>query len=155
MYVFRIGRETFIRDLTGEGARLYGGRWNRRGISMLYTSEYRSLAALEVLVHTPLQQLPKDLMLLTLSVPDNLRMKTVQMNELPKYWRNYPAPDSLVDFGSEWAELNQSVLLRVPSVVIPWEWNVLINPRHEEMKKIEIVELQPFSFDGRLIQSNK
>lgn len=150
MDLFRIGREKYIRDLSGEGARLYGGRWNRRGIPLLYTSQHRSLAALEVLVHTTVHEIPHDLMLLTLSAPDDLEMKSVQVEDLTANWRDYPAPQFLVDMGSEWAELNESALFRVPSVVIPQEWNILINPLHEELKRIEIADIQPFSFDGRL-----
>lgn len=150
MELFRIGRENYIRDLNGEGARLHGGRWNRRGIAMLYASEHISLAALEVLVHTTMPQIPQDLMLLSLSIPGNLEMETVTVKELPDTWRNYPAPQALADLGSKWAESHESLLFRVPSVVIPREWNVLINPRHEKMKKVEIADLQRFSFDGRL-----
>lgn len=150
MDVFRIGREKYIRDLSGEGARLYGGRWNRRGIPLLYTSQHRSLAALEVLVHTTIHEIPHDLMLLTLSVPDDLEMQSSHAENLTASWRDYPAPQFLVDMGLEWAELNKSALFRVPSVVIPQEWNILINPLHEELKRVEIADIQPFSFDGRL-----
>lgn len=153
MNVYRIGREKFIRDLSGEGARLYGGRWNRKGIPMIYSSEHRSLAALEVLVHTSAHQIPDDLMLLTLSLPDDFNTATVIAEDLPDQWREYPAPVHLVELGSAWAESKESVLLRVPSAVIPREWNLLLNTLHDGIKRVEITDLQPFSFDGRLMKN--
>lgn len=150
MNVYRIGREQYIRDLSGEGAKLYGGRWNRRGIPMIYTSEHRSLAALEVLVHTSVHQIPDDLMLLTLSLPGSFKPAAVLIDDLPEGWREFPSPEPLVELGSKWAESNKSALLRVPSAVIPQEWNLLLNPLHKGMKRVEIADVRPFSFDGRL-----
>ena len=151
MNVYRIAREKFIRDLSGEGARLFGGRWNRRGTPMIYASEYRSLAALEVLVHTSAHQLPEDLMILTLSLPDEPSPRIVASDDLPDQWRKYPAPQHLAELGSIWAESKKSVLLKVPSAVMPQEWNLLLNPQHEGMSRVEIADITPFSFDGRLM----
>ena len=152
MNVYRIGREEYIRDLSGKGARLFGGRWNKRGIPMIYTSEHRSLAALEVLVHTAVHQVPNDLMLLTLSIPDDLSTITLPADDLPEKWRTFPAPEHLVELGSNWAESQNSLLFRVPSAVVPQEWNILVNPRHEAIKQIKIADVKAFSFDGRLTE---
>lgn len=152
MKSFRIAKAKFIRDLSGTGSRKYGGRWNQKGTSVLYSSENISLAVLETLVHVEINTLPPDLMLLTLTFPENVSVRQLDIKDLPENWREYPAPNKLAETGSEWIEKAESLILKVPSVVIPGEKNLLINPNHPEFKKIEIDETADFEFNDRLFE---
>ena len=86
MKLFRISRDKYICDLSGEGARLLGGRWNPKGVPVIYTSTHESLAALETLVHSPIANLPDDLKIAILNIPDDLQIKEVNRNSLPDLW---------------------------------------------------------------------
>jgi RES domain-containing protein len=149
MLVYRLAKEKYIRDLSGTGARLYGGRWNRKGTPLLYSSEHTSLAILELLVHTPHTLLPTNISLLTLFIPDELEIRTLEIENLAANWQQYPAPDSLAEMGTHWIKSQESVAIKVPSVVVPNEWNILLNPDHPEFKKIDIKSVSPFQLDSR------
>lgn len=151
MHLFRIAREKYIRDLSGEGARKYGGRWNKKGDAVLYTSTHESLAALELLAHINLQLMPNDLQVLILSVPDELDSIQITQKQLHNNWRDYPAPVKLAEKGSKWISANKTLMLRVPSVIIPGEENVLLNPRHPQMQQVHIQKVRKFSFDSRIL----
>ncbi len=150
MKAYRITREKYARDLSGEGARLYGGRWNSRGYAMLYTSKQASLAALEVLVHSQIQLLPKDLVMIRLEIPGNSTIKSIRVDELPTDWKRYPSPGCVKRIGDEWLAGMESLMLSVPSTVIPEELNLLINPGHTDFSTVIIEEIRPFTFDERL-----
>ncbi len=150
MNLYRIAKQAFADDLTGEGARLYGGRWNRQGVAALYTSESIALAAMEVLVHVAAADLPDDLQLVTIHVPDDAAMNVIQPEELPEGWRQYPPPVIVSEMGTQWLEKREKLLLRIPSVVIPREWNVLLNPKNPEFTSVKILSVEPFGFDKRL-----
>ncbi len=152
MHLYRITKSKFVRDLSGEGAKLYGGRWNRKGIAVLYTSQQESLAALETLVHITASTAPSDLSLAVLSIPDSLKPRTVKMEDLPASWRNYPAPNKLAKIGTEWATSKLILMLTVPSALVKTEWNVLINPAHSDIEHVNILEVKEFRFDSRLLQ---
>ena len=149
MLVYRLGSEEYIHDLSGTGARLFGGRWNHKGTPQLYTSQHCSLALLEVIVNTPQKLLPDNIHLLKLSVPGDLKMKTIRRDELHDSWRQYPAPDLLADIGTQWINSKDSVGLKVPSVLVHDEWNILLNPQHQHFHKITIESISPFSIDSR------
>ncbi len=151
MQLFRITRTEFIRDLTGDGSRLYGGRWNRKGTALVYTSETRALAALEYLVHAPMALAPPDLSILRIDVPDDIKVKTIDPTTLPRDWRTYPPPQDLPAMGTKWALANRTLLLRVPSAVVEDEFNVLINPSHPEFKRIRPHRPERFVLDQRLL----
>lgn len=150
MKLFRISREKYIRDLSGEGARLLGGRWNPKGVPVIYTSTHESLAALETLVHSPISNLPVDLKIVTLKIPGDLQIKEINRNGLHDLWHEFPAPPFLKTIGEEWVKTGKYLGLMVPSAVIPSENNVLLNPRHEAAHKIIIEKVRPFRFDSRL-----
>ncbi|MDZ7360594.1 MAG: RES family NAD+ phosphorylase [candidate division KSB1 bacterium] len=126
MKVYRIAKTRYADDLSGIDARMYGGRWNRKGTSILYTSENRALATVVYLVHAPLSIVPANLSLVTLQIPDNITPKEVQISDLPSNWRAYPPPLKLAELGTNWAKMNQALLLRVPSAVVEGEFNILI-----------------------------
>ncbi|HWP91452.1 MAG TPA: RES family NAD+ phosphorylase [Thermodesulfobacteriota bacterium] len=153
MQLFRIAKTKYIKDLTGAGSRTYGGRWNRKGVGLIYASESRSLAALEFLVHVPASIAPRDLSIVTLDIPPQVKPKKLDLAILPPNWRQNPPPEELATIGTEWAQSNESLLLRVPSAIIENEFNVLINPSHPDLKLIKLSKPEPFVFDERLIKS--
>ena len=152
MIVYRIAKTRHIRDLSGMGARLYGGRWNNKGIGLVYTSENRSLATVEYLVHVPISIIPDDLSITSIEIPDSIKQKDVLPGRLPKDWRDYPSPPELAEIGTKWALSNETLLLRVPSAVVENEFNILINPQHPDMKRITISKIEKFRFDKRLVK---
>ncbi|HEX6983699.1 MAG TPA: RES family NAD+ phosphorylase [Balneolaceae bacterium] len=149
MVAYRLAREKYINDLSGTGAKIHGGRWNQKGTSMLYTSEHCSLALLEFLVNISSTLLPRDIHLLKLSIPDDVSFNTVKRNDLPANWRHYPASENLAEIGSKWADSQNTVGLKVPSVLVPDEYNILLNPNHSSYEKIEIKSVSPFNLDSR------
>ena len=134
----------------GEGARLYGGRWNRKGIPMVYTAGSQSLAMLEMLVQD--EPLRAHYMMIPATLPDTLVIEHIDATRLPADWRALPAPESLQAMGTEWARLKNSAVLAVPSAVIPAETNYMLNPVHPAFGEIEIGIAQPFITDLRLIK---
>jgi len=149
MKSYRIAKNRYAKDLTGTGSRKYGGRWNQKGTNMLYSSENISLAVLETLVHVDKANLPDDLKLVTLTFPDSVSCLEISQKALPDNWRGYPASNKLAQMGSDWIDKAESLLLKVPSVVIPAEKNILINPNHPGFRKIRIDEIKDFEFDDR------
>lgn len=152
MDVFRIAREKYCTDLSGEGARLFGGRWNKKGVGLVYTSKNASLAVLEVLAHVSSISFPLDYMLVTLSIPDNASIEVLNTAQLPSNWRTYPAPQALAELGTEWLHSKRSLLLEVPSALVETEKNLLINPYHPEMETVKVKEQICFNFDERLVK---
>jgi RES domain-containing protein len=150
MVVFRIARKSFVKDLSGEGARLYGGRWNPKGVGLVYAAESRALAVLEYYVHADPAFLPADLALASIVIPDKVSKKEVRIEDLPRHWRGYPAPIELARLGGEWAKAKETLLLFVPSVVVPKERNVLLNSSHPGMSDVSVVDVENYSFDARL-----
>ena len=153
MVAYRIAKRAYIEDLSGEGARLYGGRWNRKGTAVVYLAENRALALVEYLVHVPLAVLPLDLCIAEISLPAGAEIADVPAESLPENWATYPAPSALADIGDRWISRNEHLLLRVPSAVVRGEYNLLINPRHVHAKGIEIVSIDPMEIDDRLVRT--
>ncbi|MCE2449114.1 MAG: RES family NAD+ phosphorylase [Candidatus Latescibacteria bacterium] len=152
MRLFRIAKTRYINDLSGAGARTNGGRWNRVGVGLLYTSPSWALATVEYLVHVPLARVPKNLSIATIAVPDDAPAETITEEMLPNNWRRHPAPVELEEVGTRWIEEKRSLLLRVPSAVVKGDYNVLINPVHSEMKEVEIAAVEPYLLDERLVR---
>ncbi len=150
MLLFRIAKKEYIRDLSGSGARLYGGRWNRKGVSIIYTSETRALSTLEYLVHVDFTNLPPGLSIAALKVPDELSPVEIDHLVLPENWRKWPPPGELADIGNEWALSGESLLLRVPSAVVDNEFNVLINATHPDIRSVTIINVEDYRVDERL-----
>ena len=138
------------RAFDGEGARLYGGRWNHSGTPLVYTSWTLSLCALEYFVHLEPAMAPRSLVAIQAEIPADLRIESLEASSLPADWRTYPAPDSLKDLGSAWARKKEAAALSVPSAVIPYERNVLLNPAHPDFPRIRIHPAEPFAFDPRM-----
>ena len=134
----------------GEGSRRVGGRWNLRGTPLVYTSESLALAALEYLVNVDPETAPGDLVALSAALPDEVSVKIVPAEDLPRNWRSYPAPPELAIMGTKWAKSLETAALRVPSVVVPQESNLILNPSHPEFAKIVVQAPIPFTFDARV-----
>jgi len=150
MIVYRIAKKKYIRDLSGIGVRLYGGRWNRKGIGLIYTSDSRALALVEFLVNVPFSMLPSKLCIATVEIADRIRPMEIQLGDLPKNWRDFPPPIDLAKIGSKWAVSNESLVLRVPSAAVPHESNILLNPSHPDIKHVAIADVEGLEMDKRL-----
>lgn len=150
MVLFRIAKTAYARDLSGSGPRLYGGRWNPKGIAVVYASENRALAALEFFVHLSRAVILPDLSLVSIEIPESVGRKEVLVADLPRRWRDYPAPPELAVIGETWVRSKESLLLRLPSALMPPEGNVLINPAHPEISQVHIIEVVEYSLDQRL-----
>ncbi len=133
---------------SGEGARLYGGRWNRKGVPMVYTAGSQSLAMLELLVQD--EPLRARYVMIAARLPKNLKIERIAPEQLPADWRDLAAREQMQIIGTDWAKRRSSAVLAVPSAVIPSETNYLLNPSHPSFAKIEIGEPQDFITDLRL-----
>lgn len=130
---------------------MFGGRWNREGLSVAYAAEHLSLAALETLVHiNPSQPLP-DQVAIPCDLPDDLSTESMSEAELPDDWRTVEGHAELRELGSDWLEHGATCVLFVPSAVIPEERNVLINPTHPDFSRLDIGDARAFRFDPRLL----
>jgi RES domain-containing protein len=133
----------------GEGAKLYGGRWNSPGVAVVYGSQHKSLAALELLVHRDPRK-PNRFKTFFFQFPESL-VEAVLLRDLPKDWRQEPPPPSTQQIGDAWVRESRSAVLAVPSIIIPEELNYLLNPAHSDFKKVTIGKPQDFAFDARLL----
>jgi RES domain-containing protein len=132
----------------GEGARLYGGRWNSMGVRVVYVSFSKSLAALEILVHLKLPVTSK-----YVAIPvefADILVEVFSAKKLPAGWNAEPPPAAAQQIGDRWVQEERSAILALPSV-ITGETNYLLNPAHPDFKRIAIGSPEPFSFDPRLL----
>jgi RES domain-containing protein len=150
MKVWRLARRDRT-DLDGEGARLYGGRWNSPGTAVIYTAGTLSLAVLEYLVHLNPDKIPNDLVSIAGDIPDTLVIDHIGVETLPRNWREWTLQPVTQTMGTQWVTSGRSAVLRVPSVVIPQESNYVLNPRHPEFAAIAWSVPAPFSLDLRLL----
>ena len=134
---------------SGNGANRRGGRWNLPGTRVVYCAESRALAAMEILVHVEdmedLAQL--EWRAIAVAVP---RDAIERPDRFPGSWRKYPYTPATQRFGSAWARAGHTVALRVPSAVVPGEFNFLLNPEHEMFAQLKIAPAEPFRFDSRI-----
>ena len=151
MLLFRLCRARFT-TLDGEGARLYGGRWNSAGLPAVYMSTTRALAALEYLIHVDVADVPDDLVLLALDVPDASSATRVDRATLPARWEEAPDQPDCRARGDSWLRDGRDLLLRVPAAPVPEEENVLLNPRHLDIARVRVVDHRPFYYDPRLLR---
>ncbi len=153
MRVYRIEREKHLKQtLHGIGASLSNGfRWNSIQTCMVYTAENRALAMLEIAVHLDLSEdLPQDRYLVVIDIPDNLSIMHINENQMPKGWDSKPPMRFTQRLGDQFISEKHSAVLKVPSSIVPEEYNYLLNPHHPDMKKIKIVSKQKIIIDSRL-----
>ena len=135
----------------GEGARLFGGRWNSPGVPVVYLASTRALAALEMAVHLDRWTLLASFVLIPCDFEQRL-VTTIDSSALPMDWRRNPPPLALAIIGDQWVDQAHSAVLAVPSALIEEETNFLLNPRHRDFFRIRIGSPQRFEFDPRLIK---
>ncbi len=146
--VYRISREKYCRDLTGAGDRLYGGRWNPKGTSTLYTADSRALAAMELSVRIDLNDLPTDLMMMSLELPSDASIAVV--DTLPLGWDAHPPTTVSQLIGKQFIEEGDYLVLKVPSVTVRGDYNYLLNPQHTAFGAVKTLFVEPFFLDIRL-----
>ena len=137
---------------TGEGARLFGGRWNSAGRAVVYVAGSRSLAAMEMLVHLEADEVLETYRLAQIELDASDVAELVQDN-LPTAWRDDPASQGTQSIGDDWIEAGSSLALRVPSTIIPSEFNFLLNPAHPRFGDLRLGQFENFFFDPRLVKS--
>jgi RES domain-containing protein len=147
--VWRIATATH-QGVDGEGARLHGGRWTPRGLPAVYASATLSLSALERFIHTDPDLEPPDLVAIKIDIGADVAIQTLDIDDLPPSWREYPAPEILARTGESWLRKSTTPILSVPSVVIPHERNYVLNPKHDDFAKLIIGRPDAFSFDPRM-----
>lgn len=148
--VWRLARASF-RSLNGEGVRLAGGRWNTEGRPLVYASSTLALAALEYLVHVDPADVPGDLVAMGIELPPRASTARVHVEDLPADWNRVPDHPACLGVGDAWATGERTLALRVPSALVPEEENVLLNPRHPDAARLEVVRERRFAFDPRLL----
>lgn len=149
--VWRITTATFARSaFSAEGARLYGGRWNPKGVSIVYTAASQSLAMLEMLVQD--QPLRASYIMIEARIPSAVEIERVRVDGLPSNWRDIGARGKLQAIGAEWARKRSTAVLAVPSAIVPAESNYLLNPLHPDFKRIKIGKPSTVATDLRLIK---
>jgi RES domain-containing protein len=148
MTVYRITNSHYKDDISGNGAKIKGARWNMRGTGMLYTAENISLSTLELLVHIGFSDIQDFYHLLAISIPDDAPAKEIRADKLKANWQE--DEDYTAFMGTSFLRGNGNLILKVPSAIIPEEYNYLINPGHPDFKKVKIKRSRQFTFDKRL-----
>lgn len=152
MMLYRFSHANYANDISGEGARLRGGRWNEKGTPALYTSEAISLGLLEVLVNAHTIEELQQIRLMTIEVPDDASCEELTIKKLRKNWIN--DFDYTQWLGSQLMKANEVLLVKCPSAVIVQEHNFIINPFHKEFKKVKLLSSASFYFDPRLFKTS-
>lgn len=145
----------YANDLSGIGGLYAAGRWHKKGNRVVYASESISLAAWERFVHiTDYRNLPSDLVVVTIYIPDDIEIKEVPGHILVPGWNTSEPYDffkkETIKFGTRFLKENAHLLLKVPSAVVKSEYNYLLNPNHPDIKRCRIEKIEPFTFNGRI-----
>jgi RES domain-containing protein len=149
MKFYRFALQKYIHDISGNGAKLYGGRWNSEGNAVVYTSGSPSLAMLEFICNASSISRTNQTSLLTLTLDDKVPIDVLTTNDLPENWQNVPAPNRLKVIGDSWLKESKGLILKVPSAVMAVEFNYLVNPIHKDFKKLKIESLIDMNIDER------
>lgn len=152
MQLYRFALQKFVKDLSGEGAKLYGGRWNSKDNAMLYTAYSPSLAMLEFVCNAGNLARTKQTALLTLQLTAKVKTEILTVNDLPTDWQKVPSPDALKRIGDNWLKSGSTLMLKVPSAIIPFEHNCLINPMHKDFSKLIIEDIVALDIDNRILK---
>ena len=152
MEAYRLSREKFAGTLSGKGAALKGARWNSIGVELVYTAGNRSLAMAEVAVHFTLATLPGDYVMITIFIPDDVSIQKFNASDLPEDWNTFPHPSTTQSIGDQFFADNKFCVLQIPSAVTKGDYNLLINPNHQDFKRIKIIATDKFPFDKRIFK---
>ncbi|MCL5671617.1 MAG: RES domain-containing protein [Acidobacteria bacterium] len=152
MRCWRICRQRYAAAArSSEGSYLYGGRWNSRGVRIVYASTSLALAAIETFVNLEPHLQPRDLVSIEAEIPEDVEVEKVSLKLLPAHWHR-SRDESMHRFGDDWIRSGRTVALLVPAATIPGEWNVLLNPVHGEFSRIKFGAPKPFEFDVRMFR---
>ncbi len=149
MKLYHLGNSSYARQLSGEGARLFGGRWNQKGDACIYTSATRSLCILEYLANIFLEDMPSDLSMTEYTIPDAL-CRILHIDDLPEEWDAIPPPPSTKIFGSTLLANKDYPCFSVPSAIVPAEKNFILNPAASRFNQVKIVLVEAFILDHRI-----
>lgn len=152
MEAYRLTRKRRSNVLSGKGAAMKGARWNSPGVEIIYTASNRSLAMAEVAVHFTLATLPSDYMMMTINIPDDIPFKIIREIDLPAGWNSFPFQLTTQAIEDNFIEENKYCILKIPSAVTKGDFNILINPYHNEFNRIKIVDVEDFPFDMRIFK---
>ncbi len=152
MIVYRLSAQAYSKDLSGYGAEKSGGRWNSKGLPVLYTAASRALAVVEIAVHTPLGIIPVNYFLTIIEVPDDAEIIKINIADLPPNWNRNPFIKATQSIGDKFIRGNTALILQVPSACVPGDHNYLINPRHPDFKNVGVKSAGAFQFDLRLFK---
>ena len=147
MEVYRICLAKFAGSLVASGIK---GRWNQKGSFVIYTAGSRALACLENVVHRSGEGLSDNFRTLVITIPDDLKIETIAVKKLPPEWQKFKGYPACQVLANEWYQNQKSAVLRVPSSIIPEEFNYILNTRHPDFQKISIKSVEEFFFDPRL-----
>jgi RES domain-containing protein len=152
MIIYRITKKKHT-ALNGTGGLFGPGRWNKKGNPVIYTSEHASLAACEKIIHlASFENLPDDLLQIKIEIHGSAEILTVPENIQVPGWDEFPYCSKTVDFGTSFLRKKEHLVLKVPSVIIPDEFNVILNPLLPDIQKCKIISSEPFVFDGRILE---
>ena len=146
MLVYRISSPKYIEDLSGAGSKQYGGRWNDKGVAMVYFAESRAMAVMEVLVHLRPEDIDKDFILAEFEISDD-SILTINISDLPENWKEESEVETLKEIGNKFIKENKFLIMKVPSVIIEEDYNLVFNPNHPHSNKIKLIEKRTFKFD--------
>jgi RES domain-containing protein len=149
MIVYRLSKTIHAKDLSGRGAERSGGRWNSKGIPMLYTSASRALYLVEIAVHIPLGMVPDDYSLVRIEIPDDT-ITELAGEDMPVGWQSFPHTNASRETGDQFVATGESLAMKVPSAVVQGDFNYLINPAHPRFSDVKILGVESFPFDRRL-----
>ncbi len=153
MIVYRLSRQKYKAQLSGIGAALKGGRWNRKGTEVIYTASSRALAMAEVFVHFTIQDLPNDYFMLMIYVPDSTPQYHITEDQLPLHWNLFPYSQGSQNVGEKVLQKRNYGVIKVPSAVVKGCFNYLIDPAYTDFDQVKIVDEEKFPFDTRLVFS--
>jgi RES domain-containing protein len=149
MIVYRVGRTRYARDVDGEGARLFGGRWNHKLTPCIYTSESRALALLEYTANVNIDDIPRALSITTFEI-NPAYILDLAASALPGDWKSTPVPLSTKDFGTNLLHKADYGIIKIPSAIMDDEFNYLLNPLFREAAAYSIQSVRDFIYDVRL-----
>ena len=149
MIAYRLAIPKYSDDLSGEGAAIFGGRWNPVGLKVLYTSQYISLCILEILVRSQLNINPPDYQLITLEFRE-VNITVIKPLQLKEGWKQHIEYTQWI--GEQFIKNNKSLVLQVPSAIVEKENNFLLNPLHKNYSRVKIADIEPLNLDSRLMQ---
>ena len=152
MILYRFSRKEHGGDLSGKGAELYGGRWNSKGIPVVYAAESRALAVTEIIAYAPPGFIPEGYVLNIIEVAEPVDVCKIELEILPEGWKRYPHGKETKALGDVFLKERKCLLIKVPSALVQGESNYLLNPLHQNFSRVKVIEVLPFNFNERLFR---